>query len=168
MPVLNLLDFLSADHQHLLEAASPTVLDVSQHLSVERDFLYAAISEHIADGEAIVAGLRQAERRLEEHLRDFEKQATPRHREELQAAIGDHVTVQEDQFGRFRELIPESALVFRSEVIALSIGGAPTHAHPNLAHGGLIGELIEDVTSAADHMRDHLHDDKDAERPPQD
>jgi len=163
MPDLNLLDFLSADHQRLLEAAPPTVLDVSQHLSVERDFLYEAVSEHMANGEAIVAGLRQAERRLEERLRDFERHATPEHREKLQAEIGDHVTGQEEQFASFRELIPEAALVIPSEVIALSVGGAPTHAHPNLAHGGLIGELIEDVTSAADHVRDHLHHDKDAE-----
>jgi hypothetical protein len=163
MPDLNLLDFLSADHERLLEAAPPTVLDVSQHVSVERDFLYSAVNEHVADGETIVDGLRRAERRLEERLRDFERHATPEHREKLQAEIGDHVTSQEELFARFRELIPESALVIPSEVIALSVGGAPTHAHPILAHGGLIGELIEDVASAADHVRDHLHRDKDAE-----
>jgi hypothetical protein len=158
VPDLDLLDYLSADHQNLLEAdPAPGVLDVSQHLSVERDFLYRAISHHVANGKAIVEDLRNAERRLEERLRDFENDATPEHREQLQAAIGDHVTFQEDLFARLRELIPESALLTPSEVIALSIGGGPTHAHPHLAEGGLVGNVIEDITSAADHARDHLH-----------
>jgi hypothetical protein len=161
---LNLLDYLSADHQNLLETApAPGVLEVSQHLSVERDFLYRAISHHVADGKAIVGDLRNSERRLEECLRDVEKDATSEHRERLQAAIGDHVTYQEELFARLRGLIPESALLTPSEVIALSIGGGPTHAHPHLAEGGLIGNIVEDVTSAADHARDHLHHTKDDE-----
>jgi hypothetical protein len=161
---LNLLDYLSADHENLLEAApAPRVLEVSQHLSVERGFLYPAIEEHVPNGKAIVGDLRNAERRLEERLRDVEKDATSEHRDQLEAAIGDHVTFQEELFARLRGLIPESALLTPSEVIALSIGGAPTHAHPHLAEGGLLGEIVEDVTSAADHVRDHLHHRKDAE-----
>jgi hypothetical protein len=161
---LNLLDYLSGDHQNLLEAApAPRVVDVSQHLSVERDFLYPAIGEHVANGKAIVGDLRNAERRLEERLRDVEKDATSEHREQLRAAIGDHVTFQEELFTRLRGLIPEAALLLPSEVIALSIGGGPTHAHPHLAEGGLIGKVVEDVASAADHALDHLHHKKDAE-----
>jgi hypothetical protein len=153
-----LLDFLSADHQNLLEAApAPRVTDVTQHLSVERDFLYPAISHHVANGKAMVADLRDTERRLEERLRDFERDASPEHRERLEAAIGDHVTYQEELFTRLRELIPESALLTASESIALSVGGAPTHAHPHLGEGGLIGEVVEDITSAADHALGHLH-----------
>jgi hypothetical protein len=163
VPELNLLEYLSADHQNLLEAAPASrVLDVSQHLSVERDFLYAAISHHVDTGKAIVEDLRNRERRLEECLRDVEKDATSEHRERLQAAIGDHVTFQEELFARLRGLIPESALLTPSEVIALSIGGGPTHAHPRLAEGGLIGAVVEDVTSAADHARDRLHHKRDA------
>jgi hypothetical protein len=162
VPELNLLDFLSADHQNLLEAAlAPRVIEVSQHLSVERDFLYPAISHHAANGKAIVADLRHAERWLEGCLREFERGATPEHREQLEAAIGDHITYQEELFTRLRDVVPESALLTASESIALSIGGAPTHAHRLLGEGGLIGEVVEDITSAADHALDHLHSKKD-------
>jgi hypothetical protein len=164
VPELNLLDYLSGDHQNLLEAgAALRVLEVSQHLSVERDFLYQAISDHVPDGKAIDRDLRNSERRLEECMRAVEKDPTPEHRERLQAAITDHVTFQEELFVRLRGLIPESALIKPSEVIALSMGGGPTHAHPHLAEGGLIGNIIEDAVSAADHARDHLHHNKDAE-----
>src|ERR1700757_1244768 len=124
MPDLNLLDYLSGDHQNLLEAVPhPRVIEVSQHLSVERDFLYSAIEEHVANGEAIVEDLRRAERRLEEGLRDFEKKPTSEHQEQLLTAIADHVTFQEELFSRLRGLIPESALLTPSEVIAFSVGG---------------------------------------------
>jgi hypothetical protein len=161
---LNLLDYLSADHQNLLEAApAPGVLEVSQHLSVERDFLYPAIKQHADHRNDIIEDLRRRERRMEECLRDVEKHATPEHRDRLAAALEDHVAFQEELFARLREGIPEPALLFPSEVIALSIGGGPTHAHPHLAEGGLLGAVIEDVASAADHARDHLHHKKDAE-----
>jgi hypothetical protein len=164
VPELNLLDLLSADHQNLREAApAPRVLDVSQHLAVERDFLYPAIAHHAENGEAIVHDLRRAERRLEERLQDLERDETPVHVEQLRQAIGDHVRVQEELFGRLRELVPESALLTPSEVIALSIGGAPTHAHPHLADSGLIGAIVEDFTSAEDRILDHLHGKKDSE-----
>jgi hypothetical protein len=164
VPELNLLDYLSADHQNLLEAApAPGVLEVSQHLSVERDFLYPAIRHHADHRNDILEDLRRRERRIEECLRDVEKHPTPEHRDRLAAAIEDHVTFQEELFPRLREGIPEPALLFPSEVIALSIGGGPTHAHPHLAEGGLLGAVIEDVASAADHARDHLHHKKDAE-----
>jgi hypothetical protein len=157
VPDLDLLDYLSADHQNLLDG-SPTVLEVSQHLSVERDFLYPAIKDHVdkdQDGEAIVEDLRRAERQLEERLRDFEKDASAEHGEQLRAAIAAHVDSQDQLFTRLRDLIPESELLTESESIALSIGGSPTHAHPRLAEGGLIGKIVEDVTSAADHAVDH-------------
>jgi hypothetical protein len=165
MPDLDLLVFLSADHRSLLETP-PAVVQVSQHLSVERDFLYPAIRDHVGnaeDGEAIVEDLRRAERQLEERLRDFEKDATAEHRERLRAAIAGHVDSQEQLFTRLRGLIPESELLTDSESIALSIGGSPTHAHPHLAEGGLIGKIVEDVTSAADHAVDHWRSRKEPE-----
>jgi hypothetical protein len=161
---LNLLDYLSADHQNLLEAGSALrVIEVSQHLGVERDFLYPAISHHAEDGKAIVEDLRHAERQLEERLRDFENDASTEHGASLEAAIRDHAASQEQLFMRLRDLIPEADLLTPSESIALSVGGAPTHAHPHLADGGLLGAVVEDITSAADHARDHLHARKEPE-----
>ena len=160
-----MLDFLSADHRNLLEG-SPGIVEVSQHLSVERDFLYPAIRDHVgsgADGKAMVEELRRAERQVEERLRDVEKDPTAEHRERLRLAIAAHVDSQEQLFTRLRDLIPESELLRESESIALSIGGSPTHAHPHLAEGGLIGKIVEDVTSAADHAVDHWRSRKDPE-----
>lgn len=136
---------------------------MSQHLSVERDLLYPVIGHHVAYGEAIVEDLQRAERQLEEQLRDFEKGATAEHRERLRVAIADHVDSQEQLFTRLRDLIPEAALLASSESIALSIGGSPTHAHPYLAEGGRLGEIIEDIASAADHAFDRLRFKKESE-----
>lgn len=164
MPDLDLLDFLAADHQTLLEVVpAPRVVDVAQHLSVERDFLYPAINHHVAYGEAIVEDLRRAERQLEEKLRDVEKNPDAEHRERLRSAIAVHVDSQKELFARLRELIPEAALLTPPESIALSVGGSPTHAHPHLADGGLIGHLVEDLTSAVDQTLDRLHGEKDSE-----
>ena len=74
MAELNLLDLLSADHQNLLEAAPGIrVLEVSQHLSVERDLLFPTISHHVSNGKEIVDYLRDSERQLEERLSEFEE-----------------------------------------------------------------------------------------------
>jgi Hemerythrin HHE cation binding domain len=165
VPDLDLIDFLLADHQILLDAdPAPRVVDVSQHLSVERDLLYPVITDHAVDGAAVVEDLRHAERQLEERLRDFERAATDEHRERLRGAIVDHVDSQEQLFARLRGEIPETALLASTDSIALSVGGSPTHAHPHLAEGGLIGHLVEDVTSAVDHTLDRLHEGNDSER----
>jgi hypothetical protein len=166
VPELNLLDLLSGDHQNLRDAApAPSVLEVSQHLAVERDFLYPAIVDHVDDGDAVVEDLRNAERQLEQRLREVEEDTAHGSLERLQAAIADHVRVQEELFSRLRESIPESALLTPSEAIALSIGGAPTHAHPHLADSGLIGEIVEDFTSVEDRLLDRLHGKRKSENP---
>jgi hypothetical protein len=164
VPDLNLLDFLSADHENLLEAApAPGVADVSQHLSVERDFLYPTVSHHVPKGKEIVDDLRHAARELEDCLTEFEKDDSPENQQRLRDEIKKHVTSQEELFIHLRELIPESALLKPVEVIALSIGGAPTHAHKHLSEGGRIADLVEDFTSAADRTLDRLHHRKHSE-----
>ena len=163
MPEANLLDLLSADHQNLLADPTVRVAEVSQHLSVERDFLYPKIHHHLPDGKAVVDGLRHAERQLEERLRDLEKDPSPAYHDRAQEAIAEHVSSQEQLFGTLRERVPESDWLEPLESIALSVGGAPTHAHPHLADGGLIGGLVEDVTSAADHTFDRFRHTKDSD-----
>ena len=133
------------------------MVEVSQHLSVERDLLYPLISHHITNGKDIVDDLRHAERQLEERLGDFESDATEEHGERLKETIEEHIAQHEELFTRLRELLPESELLKPVETVALSIGGSPTHAHPHLAESGPIGKVIEDLTSAADHTRDWLH-----------
>jgi hypothetical protein len=119
---LNLLDLLSADHQNLLEAAPAIeVLEVSQHLSVERDLLFPLISDRLSNGNDIVEDLRQAERELEERLRDFERDATEEHEGRLKETIEEHVTEQEQLFARLRELLPESDLLKPVETVALTL-----------------------------------------------
>jgi hypothetical protein len=162
VPEANLLDLLSADHQNLLDAPTVEVAEVSQHLSVERDFLYPKIHHHLADGEAVVDGLRHAERQLEERLRDLEKDPSAAHQDRAQEAIAEHVRSQEELFTSLRQTIPESEWLEPLESIALSIGGAPTHAHPHLADGGLLSGLVEDITSAADHTFDRFRQKKDS------
>ena len=157
MSDLDLLDLLAADHENLLESGPLVVTIVSQHLSVERDLLYPIIRESCRDGDALVDGLREVERRLEQRLRDFEPDPSAGPRSALDEAIREHVDYQAKLFPRLRREIPRSALEAALPTVPLSIGGSPTHAHPNLAEGGPAGEVVEDVVSVIDHVRDRLH-----------
>ncbi len=133
------------------------VADVSQHLSVERDLLYPAIRDFCEKGDAVIERLRSSERRLEAQMAELESGATPERRGRLDAAIRDHISLQDGLFPELRQLIPASRLTAVLETVPLSIGGAPTHAHPRLAEGGAMTEVVEDVTSIADHLRDLAH-----------
>ncbi len=160
MPVvadLDLLDLLSGDHGNLLGEPEPDVLAISQHLSVERDLLYPLIRHHLPDGDAVVNRLRHSEGTLEELLAGFEASATDDARSRLARAVRRHITQQERLFVRLRREVPPAALTRPVETVPLSIGGAPTHGHRSLAEGGPMGEIVEDVTSVADHVRDRVH-----------
>lgn len=158
MSDLDLLDFLSADHLNFLEpGAVPPVAVIAQHLSVERDLLYPDIQHHAEGGERIVDGLRMSERYLEARIADFESEGTPEQRERLEAALQAHVDDQERLFVQLRTLIPEDVLIRSAGTLALGLGGSPTHGHRDLADGGPLGEVVEDVRSVFDHWRDRLH-----------
>lgn len=159
MPDLDLLELLSADHRNLLAEEPPSVADLSQHLSVERDLLYPVIHRYAEHGEAIVHGLRRDERLLEDRMADMEVTTTPEEERSarLAAAVRGHVQTQEALFVELRRSLPAAALIRSAGTVPLSIGGSPTHAHPHLAEGGPVGEIVEDLASVSDHMRDRLH-----------
>lgn len=158
MADLDLLDLLSGDHGNLLDEAEPRVQEISQHLSVERDLLYPLIHHHLPGGEAVVERLRHSERRLEELLEAAEASTTDDDaRIRLARAVRHHVSQQERLFVRLRRELPPAVLVRPVQTVPLAIGGAPTHGHPGLAEGGPVGEIVEDVTSVADHVRDRVH-----------
>ncbi len=133
------------------------VADVSQHLSVERDLLYPAIRDFCENGDAVIERLRGSERRLEAQMAELESGATPERKSRLDAAIRDHISIQDGLFPELRQLIPASRLTAVLDTVPLSIGGAPTRAHPRLAEGGAMTEVVEDVASIADHLRDLAH-----------
>lgn len=156
---LDLLELLSADHQKLLEEDPPEVADVAQHLGVERELLYPLIRRHAPEGHTVVAALRADERLLEERMADVEHgTGSPTVRSAaLAEALRHHVEAQEPLFSRLRDHLPPEALVRSARSVPLSIGAAPTHAHPLLADGGAVAEIGEDVASVSDHVRDRLH-----------
>lgn len=158
MPDLDLLDLLSADHKNVL-AAGPgeIVVEVSQHLSVERDFLYPEIRQYVEDGAGVLDRLRDADHLVEESLRTFDKGPSAQARSSLDKAIAAHVRLFERLLPTLRDQIPSSRLQELVESVPLSLGGSPTHPHPHLAEGGILGEVIEDAASVADHLRDALH-----------
>lgn len=161
MAEMDLLDLLLADHRNLLEGRERNlVAAVSQHLSVERDLLYPAIREFCLDGEEIVEGLRHSERALEERLSDLEAAPTAEHQSELDQALRDHAAMETHLFPELRRVIPGWRLVEVLDTVPISIGGSPTHAHPRLAEGGPMGEVVEDVTSVADRLRDRAQHQK--------
>lgn len=156
MADLDLLDLLSGDHSNLLDEREPSVHVISQHLAVERELLYPVIRHHLPGGDALVERLRHSERRLEELLGELEGTSSDATRSRVSRAVRHHVSQQERLFVRLEQEIPPAALVRPVGTVPLSLGGAPTHGHPSLAEGGPAGEIREDATSVADHLRDRF------------
>lgn len=158
MPDVDLLNLLTADHQNLLSADPRSIVsETAQHLSVERDLLYPAVREYVDGAEDLIERFRASERLVEERLAPFERDPTPEARSALETSIRDHAKTFESAFSELRGQIPQGVLDELTKTVPLTIGSAPTHAHQNLAEGGIIGELAEDVDSVADHLRDRLH-----------
>ena len=158
MPEVDLLDLLTADHKNLMSADPRSIVaGTAQHLSVERDLLYPAVREYVDGAEELLDSFRASERLVEERLAAFEHDPTPDARLALETSIRAHAKSLESVFPELRNRIPKGVLDELTETVPLTIGSAPTHAHRNLAEGGIIGELAEDVDSVADHLRDRLH-----------
>jgi hypothetical protein len=155
------LDLLSADHRNLVSAEADVLVSaVTQHLTVERDLLYPAVTTYADDGEAIVEDLRAGARLLEERLAELEEDPSADHQVGAQAAIQQHIDNQRRLFPQLRESIPGDTLRELADKIRFSIAGSPTHPHPHLPDTGLIGELAEGLAGVADQLRDELHGEK--------
>lgn len=155
MTEIDLLDLLAADHRNLLSAGITTVVaEISQHLAVERELLYPLITRHCERGEEILERLRLTEHRLEDRMSELETGSTRAGRRTLDEAVEEHARQQEMLFPELRRSIPASALRAVLDTVPLSVGGAPTHAHPFLAEGGPAGEIAEDLASVTDRIRD--------------
>lgn len=161
MPDLDVLDLLSADHQNLLAAASEAaaleISEISQHLSVERDFLYPEIRYYLQDGDVVVDRFHKTEELIERKLVELDRQVTPESQNALEDAVRGHVELFDQVLPALREQIPVARLQKLAEIVPIAIGSAPTHPHRHVGEGGVIGEVIEDVESVADHVRDRLH-----------
>lgn len=158
MAGVDLLDLLAGDHATLLAADDSSVVGlVSQHLGVERDLLYQGIQEFCVDGEEMVDSLRGKEQLLEERLSAFEADPTSDNRGALQGALGRHIDDQEALFPELRRCIPGWWLTQVVDMVPMIMGGSPTHGHRRLSESGPIGEVVEDISSITDHIRDHTH-----------
>ena len=154
----DLLDLLAGDHRNLLAADDEGLVGLlSQHLSVERDLLYQGISQFCLDEEGMVEGLRRNEGALEERMSGFEAGATAEHRAALHQALQGHIEAVEGLFPELRRCLPGWWLTQVVDMVPMIIGGSPTHGHRRLAESGPIGEVVEDLSSIADHIRDHTH-----------
>ncbi len=160
MAELDLLELLSADHQKLLDEHPPSVSELAQHLGVERELLFPLIRRYACDGDAIVEALRADERLLEEGMADLERGRDAPEGVEQESTVAEalraHVQTLEPLFSRLRRELPVEMLIRSARSVPLSIGAAPTHAHPRLSEGGPMSEIAEDVASVSDHVRDRL------------
>ena len=158
VPDVDLLHLLTADHRNLLSADPRSIVsETAQHLSVERDLLYPAVREYVDGAEDLLERFRASERVVEDRLAPFERDPTPEARLALETSIREHAKSLESVFPALRNQIPQGVFDKLTETVALTIGSSPTHAHQNLAEGGIIGELAEDLDSVADHLRDRIH-----------
>ena len=168
---MDLLELLSADHHNLEGVKTPGLVKAAlEHIWVERELLHPAIHEYVDGGGAIVDGMLSLDDRLEDRLAEFEeatgaeteqtgeasREAAVEAEAEVRSVISEHIGMQEELFPTLRESIPPERLVELAEGVPLAIGGAPTRPHAGRSEG-FLGEIAEDLTAAADHLRDMFH-----------
>jgi hypothetical protein len=158
MADLDLIDLLVADHQNLMEVDDDHVVTLlSQHLSLERDLLYQAITEFCPDGERTAERLRSHEGGLEQAMAQFESSVNVENGAALDEALRAHIDELESLFPELRKSIPDWWLTGVLDMVPVIIGTSPTHGHRHLGESGPIGEMREDLSSITDWIRDRRH-----------
>jgi hypothetical protein len=145
---LDLIDFLSADHQNLKEAGGTDafVEEVVKHLTAERALLYPAVERFLADGRGRVADMRVIDDQLEDSSTD----------KDAARALVAHIDSQEALFSRLRAEVPSETLVELGRQVPLVVSEAPSRLHPHAPEGGPLRELISELDAVKDQIRDRL------------
>jgi ribosome-associated toxin RatA of RatAB toxin-antitoxin module/hemerythrin superfamily protein len=174
----DVIDILVTDHREatdlLLQVRTATdrsmrrdltdqlISELVRHAVAEEMYVYPAMKEHLADGEAAVEHDVAEHKELEEEMKKLEDvdPSDPRFDsllQQLEATLADHVADEEtEQFPKLRASIPREQLVELGQKVQTAKKLAPTRPHPAAPNAELFHKVVGPGVGLVDRLRDRL------------
>jgi ribosome-associated toxin RatA of RatAB toxin-antitoxin module/hemerythrin superfamily protein len=174
----DVIDILVTDHREatdlLLQIRTATdsamrrdltdqmISELVRHAVAEEMYVYPAMKEHLADGEAAVEHDVAEHKELEEEMKKLEDvdPSDPRFDsllQQLEATLADHVADEEtEQFPKLRASIPREQLVELGQKVQTAKKLAPTRPHPAAPNAELFHKVVGPGVGLVDRLRDRL------------
>jgi hemerythrin superfamily protein/ribosome-associated toxin RatA of RatAB toxin-antitoxin module len=174
----DVVDILTTDHREVTDLiaqirtttdagtrrdlADVMITELVRHAVAEEMYVYPAMKQHLADGEAAVEHDIAEHKELERTMKELEAvDATdPRFDAlitELDSVLVDHVSDEEsEQFPRLRASIPRDELVEIGRKVQAAKKLAPTRPHPAAPNAELFHKVAGPGVGLVDRLRDRL------------
>jgi hemerythrin superfamily protein/ribosome-associated toxin RatA of RatAB toxin-antitoxin module len=174
----DVIDILTTDHREvtdlLLQIRTATddatradlrdtmISELVRHAVAEEMYVYPAMKEHLADGEAAVEHDVAEHKELEQTMKELEAVEPSDARftsllTQLETILADHVADEEtEQFPKLRASIPEAELVALGQKVETAKKLAPTRPHPAAPNAELFHKVVGPGVGLVDRLRDRL------------
>jgi hemerythrin superfamily protein/ribosome-associated toxin RatA of RatAB toxin-antitoxin module len=174
----DVIDILVTDHREatdlLLQIRTATdpstrrdltdqlISELVRHAVAEEMYVYPAMKEHLADGEAAVEHDIAEHKELEQTMKELEgvEPSDPRFTSlltQLETILADHVADEEtEQFPKLRASIPREQLVELGQKVQTAKKVAPTRPHPGAPNAELFHKVVGPGVGLVDRLRDRL------------
>jgi hemerythrin superfamily protein/carbon monoxide dehydrogenase subunit G len=174
----DVVDILTTDHREVTDLllqirtatdagtrrdlADTMISELVRHAVAEEMYLYPAMKQHLADGEAAVEHDVAEHKELERTMKELEavEPSDPRFDSlltELETTLTDHVADEEsEQFPKLRASIPREELVQLGQKVQTAKKLAPTRPHPAAPNAQLFHKLVGPGVGLVDRLRDRL------------
>jgi hemerythrin superfamily protein/ribosome-associated toxin RatA of RatAB toxin-antitoxin module len=174
----DVVDILTTDHREVTDLiaqirattdsgarrdlADMMISELVRHAVAEEMYVYPAMKQHLADGEAAVEHDIAEHKELERTMKELEAVdgSDPRFDAlitQLDGVLTDHVSDEEDeQFPKLRASIPRDELVQIGRKVQAAKKLAPTRPHPAAPNAELFHKVAGPGVGLVDRLRDRL------------
>ncbi|CAL9604893.1 hypothetical protein SUDANB6_05527 [Streptomyces sp. enrichment culture] len=175
----NVIDELTTDHREVEELferiealpsghkdrklyADQVTMELVRHSVAEEAYLYPAVRQHVADGDALADKELEDHARAEQIMKDLEGCAADdadfdRLVDMLMSEIREHITDEEGNlFPRLRAACPMEALDELGDKVRQAKKTAPTRPHPAAPDKPPMNKLLAPGAGMVDRVRDAL------------
>lgn len=156
------IEALPSGHQDRKLYADQVTMELVRHSVAEEAYLYPAVREHVANGDALADKELEDHARAEQIMKDMEGCAADDPEFDrlvgmLMSEIREHVADEEDNlFPRLREACPAGALDELGDKVRKAKKSAPTRPHPSAPDKPPMNKLLAPGAGLVDRMRDAL------------
>jgi hemerythrin superfamily protein/ribosome-associated toxin RatA of RatAB toxin-antitoxin module len=174
----DVIDILTTDHREVTDLllqirtatepatrrdlADTMISELVRHAVAEEMYVYPAMKEHLADGEAAVEHDVAEHKELEQTMKELEGVEPSDSRfdsllTQLETILADHVADEEtEQFPKLRASIPHEELVQLGQKVQTAKKLAPTRPHPAAPNAELFHKVVGPGVGLVDRLRDRL------------
>ena len=152
----------AAETQQRRDLADQLIAELVRHAVAEEMYVYPAMREHLADGDAAVEHDLQEHQELEEEMKRLEgvDGADPQFADtlrQLEATLADHIADEErEHFPQLRASLPREELVKLAGKVETAKKVAPTRPHPGAPDSPLFHKAAGPGVGLVDRLRDKL------------